>query len=153
MSLAPPPLDLNLNAQDNVSAYVNRDMSFHVSLSACKHHIQYIVITRRLIKAECSNACKHSHYMENCSLISKWSCVFAPALTLRVSVLQASSQWRPSPCSLCSCSGGSVSCSALPCPAVDCPPHHRLYTPPGECCPQCVRNGGEDGTRATTAAP
>uniref|UniRef100_A0A3B4AGL3 VWFC domain-containing protein n=1 Tax=Periophthalmus magnuspinnatus TaxID=409849 RepID=A0A3B4AGL3_9GOBI len=54
----------------------------------------------------------------------------------------AGSMWRPSPCSQCLCSGLGVTCSALSCPAVDCPLDHREYTPEGECCPQCVRNGG-----------
>ncbi|XP_072289092.1 extracellular matrix organizing protein FRAS1, partial [Eucyclogobius newberryi] len=54
----------------------------------------------------------------------------------------AGSVWRPSLCSMCLCSGSGVSCSALSCPALDCAPDHREYTPEGECCPQCVRNGG-----------
>ncbi|KAK7933749.1 hypothetical protein WMY93_004645 [Mugilogobius chulae] len=51
------------------------------------------------------------------------------------------SVWRPSPCSQCLCSGLGVTCSALSCPALDCPPDHRQFSPEGECCPQCVRNG------------
>uniref|UniRef100_A0A672YIE2 VWFC domain-containing protein n=1 Tax=Sphaeramia orbicularis TaxID=375764 RepID=A0A672YIE2_9TELE len=51
------------------------------------------------------------------------------------------SQWSPSPCSLCICSGGGVSCTAMPCPPLSCPPDHSLFTPDGECCPKCGRNG------------
>ncbi|CAN9512669.1 unnamed protein product [Ophioblennius macclurei] len=51
------------------------------------------------------------------------------------------SQWSPSPCLLCVCSRGSVSCSAWPCPPLTCPLDHTLFTPAGECCPKCGRNG------------
>uniref|UniRef100_A0A3Q1EVU2 VWFC domain-containing protein n=1 Tax=Acanthochromis polyacanthus TaxID=80966 RepID=A0A3Q1EVU2_9TELE len=49
--------------------------------------------------------------------------------------------WSPSSCSLCVCSRGSVSCSAKPCPQLTCPPDQSLFTPEGECCPKCGRNG------------
>uniref|UniRef100_A0A3Q1CIX6 VWFC domain-containing protein n=1 Tax=Amphiprion ocellaris TaxID=80972 RepID=A0A3Q1CIX6_AMPOC len=55
--------------------------------------------------------------------------------------LQDDSQWSPSSCSLCVCSRGSVSCSAKPCPQLTCPPDQTLFTPEGECCPKCGRNG------------
>ncbi|XP_059921872.1 extracellular matrix protein FRAS1 isoform X2 [Gadus macrocephalus] len=51
------------------------------------------------------------------------------------------SQWSPSPCEECVCSGGSVSCSPLPCPPLLCPPHQTLRTLAGQCCPICVRTG------------
>lgn len=56
---------------------------------------------------------------------------------------QPDSQWSPSPCSVCSCSGGSVSCTVRPCPPLSCQEGHSPFTPAGECCPQCGRNGGE----------
>uniref|UniRef100_A0A4W6CQ63 Fraser extracellular matrix complex subunit 1 n=1 Tax=Lates calcarifer TaxID=8187 RepID=A0A4W6CQ63_LATCA len=49
------------------------------------------------------------------------------------------SQWTPSPCSLCVCSRGSVSCSARPCPPLSCPGDQSPFTPAGECCPRCGR--------------
>uniref|UniRef100_A0AAV2MQP4 VWFC domain-containing protein n=1 Tax=Knipowitschia caucasica TaxID=637954 RepID=A0AAV2MQP4_KNICA len=52
------------------------------------------------------------------------------------------SVWQPSPCQRCLCSGQSVSCSPLSCPALNCPADHTEHTIEGECCPQCVRNGG-----------
>ncbi|XP_030272850.1 extracellular matrix organizing protein FRAS1 isoform X1 [Sparus aurata] len=51
------------------------------------------------------------------------------------------SQWSPSPCTVCVCSRGSVSCSARPCPPLTCPGDQSLFTPAGECCPKCGRNG------------
>ncbi|KAM8885583.1 extracellular matrix organizing protein FRAS1 isoform 1-T2 [Spinachia spinachia] len=51
------------------------------------------------------------------------------------------SQWSPSPCSRCVCSGGAVSCSARPCPPLSCPEGHSLFVPAGECCPKCGREG------------
>ncbi|CAL8334059.1 unnamed protein product [Arctogadus glacialis] len=51
------------------------------------------------------------------------------------------SQWSPSPCEECVCSGGSVSCSPLPCPPLLCPPNQTLRTLAGQCCPICVRTG------------
>uniref|UniRef100_A0AAX7USN5 Fraser extracellular matrix complex subunit 1 n=1 Tax=Astatotilapia calliptera TaxID=8154 RepID=A0AAX7USN5_ASTCA len=51
------------------------------------------------------------------------------------------SQWSPSPCSVCTCSGGSVSCSTRPCPHLTCPGDQSLFTPAGECCPKCASNG------------
>ncbi|XP_036955362.1 extracellular matrix protein FRAS1 isoform X2 [Acanthopagrus latus] len=51
------------------------------------------------------------------------------------------SQWSPSPCTVCVCSRGSVSCSARPCPPLACPGDQSLFTPAGECCPKCGRNG------------
>uniref|UniRef100_A0AAX7TTD3 VWFC domain-containing protein n=1 Tax=Astatotilapia calliptera TaxID=8154 RepID=A0AAX7TTD3_ASTCA len=37
------------------------------------------------------------------------------------------SQWSPSPCSVCTCSGGSVSCSTRPCPHLTCPGDQSLF--------------------------
>ncbi|KAI3372108.1 hypothetical protein L3Q82_006961 [Scortum barcoo] len=51
------------------------------------------------------------------------------------------SQWSPSPCSSCVCSGGIVSCSARPCPPLNCPGDQSPFIPAGECCPKCGRNG------------
>ncbi|TNN43423.1 Extracellular matrix protein FRAS1 [Liparis tanakae] len=51
------------------------------------------------------------------------------------------SQWSPSPCSLCSCSRGGVACSSPHCPPLSCPGDQSLFTPTGECCPKCGRNG------------
>uniref|UniRef100_A0A3Q4HVK7 Fraser extracellular matrix complex subunit 1 n=1 Tax=Neolamprologus brichardi TaxID=32507 RepID=A0A3Q4HVK7_NEOBR len=51
------------------------------------------------------------------------------------------SQWSPSPCSVCTCSGGSVSCSTRPCPHLTCPEDQSLFTPAGECCPKCGSSG------------
>ncbi|CAK6978406.1 hypothetical protein NQZ68_028223 [Scomber scombrus] len=51
------------------------------------------------------------------------------------------SQWSPSPCSVCICSRGSVSCTMSPCPTLSCPVDQSLFTPAGECCPKCGRNG------------
>uniref|UniRef100_A0A3B5BBU9 VWFC domain-containing protein n=1 Tax=Stegastes partitus TaxID=144197 RepID=A0A3B5BBU9_9TELE len=51
--------------------------------------------------------------------------------------------WSPSSCSLCVCSRGRVSCSARPCPEVGCPADQSPFTPAGECCPKCGRNGGK----------
>ncbi|XP_028271091.1 extracellular matrix organizing protein FRAS1 isoform X8 [Parambassis ranga] len=51
------------------------------------------------------------------------------------------SQWSPSPCSVCVCSRGSVSCSARACPPLTCPEDQSLFTPTGECCPRCGRSG------------
>uniref|UniRef100_A0A3B3I1Q4 VWFC domain-containing protein n=1 Tax=Oryzias latipes TaxID=8090 RepID=A0A3B3I1Q4_ORYLA len=45
------------------------------------------------------------------------------------------SQWSPSPCSVCVCSKGRVSCTLLPCPHVTCPRNQSLT----ECCPKCGR--------------
>ncbi|XP_023814674.1 extracellular matrix protein FRAS1 isoform X2 [Oryzias latipes] len=47
------------------------------------------------------------------------------------------SQWSPSPCSVCVCSKGRVSCTLLPCPHVTCPRNQSLT----ECCPKCGRSG------------
>ncbi|XP_056274598.1 extracellular matrix protein FRAS1 [Pseudoliparis swirei] len=52
------------------------------------------------------------------------------------------SQWSPSPCSLCSCSRGGVACSSRHCHPLSCPADQSLFTPTGECCPKCGRNGG-----------
>eukprot|EP00064_Thunnus_orientalis_P018369 superscaffoldBa00004210_g18467 len=51
------------------------------------------------------------------------------------------SQWSPLPCSVCTCSGGSVSCTTPPCPPLSCPVDQSPFTPAGECCPKCGRNG------------
>ncbi|XP_029366253.1 extracellular matrix organizing protein FRAS1 isoform X2 [Echeneis naucrates] len=51
------------------------------------------------------------------------------------------SQWSPSPCTQCVCSGGSVSCSVPSCPELSCPGDQSLFTPAGECCPKCGHNG------------
>ncbi|XP_069025425.1 extracellular matrix organizing protein FRAS1 isoform X2 [Embiotoca jacksoni] len=51
------------------------------------------------------------------------------------------SQWSPSPCSLCVCHRGGVSCSAHPCPSLTCPGDQTLFTPAGGCCPKCGHNG------------
>ncbi|KAG7467854.1 extracellular matrix FRAS1, partial [Solea senegalensis] len=51
------------------------------------------------------------------------------------------SQWSPSPCSLCVCSRGSVSCGARPCPPPSCSEGESPFTPAGECCPKCGRSG------------
>ncbi|XP_067377534.1 extracellular matrix protein FRAS1 isoform X3 [Channa argus] len=51
------------------------------------------------------------------------------------------SQWSPSPCSVCICSRGSVSCNPLPCPPLSCPADQSPFTPTGECCPKCGHNG------------
>ncbi|KAM4616687.1 extracellular matrix organizing protein FRAS1 [Polymixia lowei] len=51
------------------------------------------------------------------------------------------SQWSPSLCSVCVCSGGSVSCSPRPCPPLSCPGDQSPFTPAGGCCPRCVRHG------------
>ncbi|KAM9392081.1 extracellular matrix organizing protein FRAS1 [Pholidichthys leucotaenia] len=51
------------------------------------------------------------------------------------------SQWSPSPCSVCICSRGTVSCSALPCPNLVCTGDQHLFTPARECCPKCGRDG------------
>ncbi|CAB1414147.1 unnamed protein product [Pleuronectes platessa] len=56
-------------------------------------------------------------------------------------VYQHDSQWSPSPCLLCLCSGGSVSCTARPCPPLSCPADESPFTPAGECCPRCGRGG------------
>lgn len=56
---------------------------------------------------------------------------------------QHDSQWSPSPCTVCVCSRGSVSCNAHPCPPLTCHGDQSLFTPAGECCPKCGRNGGE----------
>ncbi|KAK1892588.1 Extracellular matrix protein FRAS1, partial [Dissostichus eleginoides] len=52
------------------------------------------------------------------------------------------SQWSPSPCTACVCSRGSVSCTPHPCSALSCPSDQSPFTPAGECCPKCGRNGG-----------
>ncbi|KAM8864960.1 extracellular matrix organizing protein FRAS1 isoform 2-T3 [Synchiropus picturatus] len=51
------------------------------------------------------------------------------------------SQWSPVPCSVCVCSRGEVTCGPPRCHSVTCPADHQLFTPPGECCPKCARNG------------
>ncbi|XP_056136283.1 extracellular matrix protein FRAS1 [Lampris incognitus] len=51
------------------------------------------------------------------------------------------SQWGPTQCSVCVCSGGTVSCSAHPCPPIHCPADQSPFTPDGECCPKCARHG------------
>ncbi|XP_071779938.2 extracellular matrix organizing protein FRAS1 [Centroberyx gerrardi] len=51
------------------------------------------------------------------------------------------SQWRPSQCSVCVCSGGGVSCAPPPCPPLSCPADQSPFTPAGECCPKCGRHG------------
>ncbi|KAM6930976.1 extracellular matrix organizing protein FRAS1 [Xenentodon cancila] len=51
------------------------------------------------------------------------------------------SQWSPSPCSVCVCSKGSVTCSARPCPRLTCSGDQNLFIPAGECCPKCGRDG------------
>ncbi|XP_037832589.1 extracellular matrix protein FRAS1 isoform X2 [Kryptolebias marmoratus] len=51
------------------------------------------------------------------------------------------SQWSPSPCSVCVCSEGSVSCSAHTCPQLTCSEDQTLFVPAGECCPKCGRAG------------
>uniref|UniRef100_A0A3B3VXF3 Fraser extracellular matrix complex subunit 1 n=1 Tax=Poecilia latipinna TaxID=48699 RepID=A0A3B3VXF3_9TELE len=47
------------------------------------------------------------------------------------------SQWSPSPCSVCVCSKGSVSCHARPCPQVTCSPDQTPFIAAGDCCPKC----------------
>lgn len=56
---------------------------------------------------------------------------------------QHDSQWSPSPCTLCVCSRGSVTCGPRPCPPLSCPEDQSPFTPAGECCPKCGHNGGE----------
>ncbi|KAK2838085.1 hypothetical protein Q5P01_015297 [Channa striata] len=51
------------------------------------------------------------------------------------------SQWSPSACSVCVCTRGSVSCHPLPCPPLSCAADQSPFTPAGECCPKCGRNG------------
>ncbi|KAI4820861.1 hypothetical protein KUCAC02_028828, partial [Chaenocephalus aceratus] len=51
------------------------------------------------------------------------------------------SQWSPSPCTACVCSRGSVSCTPHPCSPLSCPSDQSPFTPAGECCPKCGRNG------------
>ncbi|XP_061672611.1 extracellular matrix protein FRAS1 isoform X3 [Syngnathoides biaculeatus] len=51
------------------------------------------------------------------------------------------SQWSPSPCKLCECSRGVVSCAPHRCPTLSCPDNHTPFTPAGECCPKCSRTG------------
>ncbi|XP_061586644.1 extracellular matrix protein FRAS1 isoform X2 [Cololabis saira] len=51
------------------------------------------------------------------------------------------SQWSPSPCSVCVCSKGGVTCSARPCPRLTCPGDQEPFVPAGECCPKCGRSG------------
>ncbi|XP_035235651.1 extracellular matrix protein FRAS1 isoform X1 [Anguilla anguilla] len=51
------------------------------------------------------------------------------------------SQWSSSECSVCSCSHGKVSCGPRACPALQCRRGESSFTPPGECCPKCVRDG------------
>uniref|UniRef100_A0A3Q3MY85 Fraser extracellular matrix complex subunit 1 n=1 Tax=Mastacembelus armatus TaxID=205130 RepID=A0A3Q3MY85_9TELE len=51
------------------------------------------------------------------------------------------SQWSPSPCSVCICSRGSVSCSARPCPPLSCARGQSPFTPAEECCPRCGLDG------------
>lgn len=83
--------------------------------------------------------------------LSASSSLFSPAgcisvcncLSLFLWFPQHDSQWSPSPCTVCVCSGGSVSCNTRPCPSLTCPGDESLFTPAGECCPKCGRNGGE----------
>uniref|UniRef100_A0A3Q2PFS0 Fraser extracellular matrix complex subunit 1 n=1 Tax=Fundulus heteroclitus TaxID=8078 RepID=A0A3Q2PFS0_FUNHE len=51
------------------------------------------------------------------------------------------SQWSPSPCSVCFCSRGNVSCHTRPCPDLTCPGDQNPFIPTGECCPKCGGNG------------
>ncbi|XP_074526804.1 extracellular matrix organizing protein FRAS1 [Halichoeres trimaculatus] len=51
------------------------------------------------------------------------------------------SQWSPSPCTVCVCSRGEVTCSPQPCPPLTCPGGQVPFTPSGECCPQCSPTG------------
>ncbi|XP_032434237.1 extracellular matrix organizing protein FRAS1 isoform X1 [Xiphophorus hellerii] len=51
------------------------------------------------------------------------------------------SQWSLSPCSVCVCSKGSVSCHARPCPQLTCSPDQNPFIPTGDCCPKCGSNG------------
>ncbi|MEQ2283330.1 hypothetical protein AMECASPLE_010161 [Ameca splendens] len=51
------------------------------------------------------------------------------------------SQWSLSPCSVCVCSKGSVSCHARPCPHLTCVGDQNPFIPTGECCPKCGLNG------------
>uniref|UniRef100_A0A3Q2YTJ4 VWFC domain-containing protein n=1 Tax=Hippocampus comes TaxID=109280 RepID=A0A3Q2YTJ4_HIPCM len=53
------------------------------------------------------------------------------------------SQWSPSPCTICECSASVASCGPHRCPALSCPDNHYPFTPAGECCPKCARNGGK----------
>ncbi|MED6236366.1 hypothetical protein ATANTOWER_008091 [Ataeniobius toweri] len=54
---------------------------------------------------------------------------------------QHDSQWSLSPCSVCVCSKGSVSCHARPCPHLTCVGDQNPFIPTGECCPKCGLNG------------
>uniref|UniRef100_A0A8C7CEK8 Fraser extracellular matrix complex subunit 1 n=1 Tax=Oncorhynchus kisutch TaxID=8019 RepID=A0A8C7CEK8_ONCKI len=54
------------------------------------------------------------------------------------------SQWSPSQCQVCVCSGGSVSCRQRPCPPLSCPPDQTAFTPAGDCCPKCHPVSWED---------
>uniref|UniRef100_A0A3Q2DG67 Fraser extracellular matrix complex subunit 1 n=1 Tax=Cyprinodon variegatus TaxID=28743 RepID=A0A3Q2DG67_CYPVA len=51
------------------------------------------------------------------------------------------SQWSVSPCSVCVCSKGGVSCHTRPCPNVTCLGDEKPFIPTGDCCPKCGRNG------------
>lgn len=75
--------------------------------------------------------------------LSSCRCLSASSSFSPSSVPQHDSQWSPSPCTVCVCSRGSVSCHAHPCPPLTCPGPQSLFTPAGECCPRCGRNGGE----------
>lgn len=79
-----------------------------------------------------------------CFLLIFLLCLFYCSVTvLLCGSLQHDSQWSPSPCTVCVCSRGSMSCSARSCPPLTCPGDQSLFTPAGECCPKCGRNGGE----------
>ncbi|XP_041644401.1 extracellular matrix protein FRAS1 [Cheilinus undulatus] len=62
------------------------------------------------------------------------------------------SQWSPTPCTVCMCSKGGVSCSPWPCPAFSCPEGQMPFTPAGECCPRCSGGGASCSVQGSVYA-
>lgn len=90
---------------------------------------------------------RHVYRKKTAFLLPLSLCCFLVFLCVTVTCFlwfpQHDSQWSPSPCSVCTCSGGSVSCTTHPCPHLTCPGDQSLFTPARECCPKCGSNGGE----------
>ncbi|XP_062899606.1 extracellular matrix protein FRAS1 isoform X1 [Mobula hypostoma] len=51
-------------------------------------------------------------------------------------------EWMSTDCIVCSCTNKQVKCSLKYCPSISCGKGETMNTPPGECCPKCVKTGG-----------
>ena len=78
-----------------------------------------------------SNSCTRNNggYCPSCAGCSKDGVVYREGET---------KQDPKDPCNECSCKGGNLTCSRKICPVLPCPAN-LIRSPPGKCCPECVR--------------